>query len=199
MFLTKNKVVCLLLIIFFSVLISTATFAQICYGPVSGGISIDYDTSGNVYAVRCSTWYGVANAYIGVYKSTDGGESWSLLDDFATSPGSYSYPVILKERTTNRLYVFYLNSYQNGNIRMARHAQSGAWEGIYDVKVGADTITYFSVCVDYENGNHFMVAYQKEVPGDATPNIYTITSTDYGETWGNEVWVSGDGAHPDIA
>ena len=69
----------------------------VCTGPVSGGISVDYDTSGNVYAVRCSTWYGVANAYIGVYKSTDGGESWSLLDDFATSPGSYSYPVIWKK------------------------------------------------------------------------------------------------------
>jgi len=72
-------------------------------------------------------------------------------------------------------------------------------EGTYDVKVGADTITYFSACVDYENGNHLMVAYQKEEMGDDTPDLYTITSTDYGETWSNEVLVSGAGAHPDIA
>ena len=28
---------------------------SICTGPVSGGISVDYDTTGNVYAVRCTT------------------------------------------------------------------------------------------------------------------------------------------------
>jgi len=72
-------------------------------------------------------------------------------------------------------------------------------EGTYDVKVDADTITYFSACVDYENGDHLMVAYQKEEMGDPTPNIYTITSADYGETWSNEVCVWAYGAHPDIA
>jgi len=198
MFLTKNKVVCLLLIIFFSVLVSTATFAQICTGPVSGGISVDYDTSGNVYAVRCTTWNGVAHARINVYKSIDGGKSWSLLSYFATWPGNYSYPVVLTERTNNRLYVFYLSSYQNGKIQMTRCTESGFLEGFWDVKADADTITYFSACVDYENGNHLMVAYQKEEMGDDTPDLYTITSTDYGETWSNEVLVYAYGSHPDI-
>ena len=82
---------------------------------------------------------------------------------------------------------------------MARLTQSGVLEGSYEVKVGADTITYFSACADYENGNHLMVAYQEERPGDPTPDLYTIVSADYGETWGNEVFVSYDGAHPDIA
>ncbi|MCK4404486.1 MAG: T9SS type A sorting domain-containing protein [candidate division Zixibacteria bacterium] len=170
----------------------------ICRGPVSGGISVDYDTSGNVYAVRCTTWNGVANASIKVYKSTDGGKGWSELTSFA-SVHSYSYPVVLTGRTGNKLYVFYLYSYQNGSIRVHRYDQSGMQEGTYDVKVDTDTITYFSACVDYENGNHLMVAYQKEVTGDATPNLYTITSADYGETWSNEGLVWGDGAHPDIA
>ncbi len=198
MFLTKNKVVCLLLRIFFSVLVSTATFAQICDGPVSGGISVDYDTSGNVYAVRCTTWNDVANACVKVYKSTDGGSVWSELISFA-SVHSYSYPVVLTGRTGNKLYVFYLYSYQNGSIRVHRYDQSGIQEGTYDVKVDTGTITYFSTCVDYENGDHLMVAYQKERPGDPTPDLYTITSTDHGETWNNEVWVTSDGAHPDIA
>ncbi|KPK74881.1 MAG: hypothetical protein AMJ89_05285, partial [candidate division Zixibacteria bacterium SM23_73] len=195
MFLTKNKVVCLLLIIFFSVLVSTATFAQICSGPVSGGISIDYDTSGNVYAVRCTTWNDVANACVKVYKSTDGGWDWPLFASFATVH-SYSYPMVLTGRTGNRLYVFYLYSYQNGSIRVHRYDQSGIQEGTYDVKVDSDTITYFSACVDYENGNHFMVAYRKEGTGRG---LYTITSADYGETWGDPLYFDPDGEHPDIA
>jgi hypothetical protein len=171
----------------------------ICTGPVSGGISVDYDTSGNVYAVRCTTWNDTANARINVYKSIDGGKSWPSFASFSTWPGSYSYPVVLTGSTTSKLYVFYLSSYQNGNIQVKRWTQSGVFEGTYDVKVDTDTITYFSACVDYENGNHLMVAYQKEVPGDATPNIYTITSANYGETWGSEAYVCYDGIHPDIA
>jgi hypothetical protein len=167
----------------------------VCRGPVSGGISVDYDTSGNVYAVRCTTWNGVANACVKVYKSTDGGKGWSELISFA-SVHSYSYPVVLTGRTGNKLYVFYLYSYQNGSIRVHRYDQSGMQEGTYDVKVDSDTITYFSACVDYENGNHLMVAYQKEE--DPTPKIYTITSTDYGESWNNDVSVY-YGVHPDIA
>ena len=165
---------------------------RICYGPVSGGISVDYDTSGNVYAVRCTT------GSFRIYKSTDGGKYWS---DIATvvAPLGSSYPVILTGSTGNKLYLFYLSSSQNGDIWMARLTQSGALEGSYEVKVDSDTITYFSTCVDYENGDHFMVAYQKEEIGNPNPDIHTITSADYGETWGNEVWVATAGAHPDIA
>jgi hypothetical protein len=164
---------------------------RICYGLVSGGISVDYDTSGNMYAVRCTT-----GGDFRIYKSTDGGGHWS---DIATvdAPLGSSYPVILTGSTGNKLYLFYLRSSQNGDIWMARFTQSGALEGSYEVKVGADTIPYFSACADYENGNHFMVAYQKE--RGTAPSLYTITSTDYGETWGNEYWVRADGAHPDIA
>jgi len=172
----------------------------ICTGPVSGGISVDYDTSGNVYAVRCSTWNGIANACIKVYKYQYiyPGYQWSVLTSFS-SVNSFSYPVVLTGSTGNKLYLFYLSSSQNGDIWMTRFTQSGVFEGSYEVKVGADTITYFSACVDYENGNHLMVAYQKERPSDPTPDLYTITSADYGETWDNEVFVSYDGAHPDIA
>jgi hypothetical protein len=195
MFLTKNKVVCLLLIIFFSVLVSTATFAQICTGPVSGGISVDYDTSGNVYAVRCTTWNDVANACVKVYKSTDGGGDWPELTSFA-SAHTYSYPVVLTGRTGNKLYVLYLYSCQNGSIQVKRWTQSGLFEGTYDVKVDTDTITYFSACVDYENGDHLMVAYRKEGTGRG---LYTITSADYGETWGDPLYFDPYGEHPDIA
>ncbi|MFQ6032679.1 MAG: hypothetical protein ACE5K2_07135 [Candidatus Zixiibacteriota bacterium] len=152
----------------------------ICRGPVSGGISIDYDTSGIVYAVRCTT-----GGDFRIYKSTDGGGLWS---DIATvdAPIGSSYPVILTGSTGNKLYLFYLRSSQNGDIWMARLTQSGDLESSKEVKVDTHTITYFSACVDYENGNHLMVAYQKETP---TPAVYTITSTDYGETWGNELFL----------
>jgi hypothetical protein len=167
--------------------------AAICTGPVSGGVSVDYDTSGNVYAVRCTT-----DGDFRIYKSTDGGKWWSDIATVAAPPGS-SYPVILTGSTGNKLYLFYLSSSQNGDIWVARLAQSGVLEDSYEVKVGADTVTYFSACTDLGTGEHLMVAYQKERPGDPTPDLYTITSADYGETWGDEVFVSYDGAHPDIA
>lgn len=166
---------------------------RICTGPVSGGISVDYDTSGNVYAVRCTT-----GGDFRIYKSTDGGKYWSDIATVVAPPGS-SYPVILTGSTGNKLYLLYLSSSQNGDIWMARFTQSGVQEGSYEVKVDTDTITYLSACVDYENGNHLMVAYQKEEIEDATPDLYTVTSADYGETWGSEVIVSNYGAHPDIA
>jgi hypothetical protein len=43
------------------------------------------------------------------------------------------------------------------------------------------------------------LAYQKEEMEDPTPDLYTITSADYGETWGNEEEVIWFGTHPDIA
>jgi hypothetical protein len=167
--------------------------ASIATGSVEGGMSIDYDTSGNVYAVRCTT-----GGDFRIYKSTDGGKHWSDIATVVAPPGS-SYPVILTGSTGDKLYLLYLSSNQNGDIWMVRLTQGGVQEGSYEVKVGTDTITYFSACADYENGNHLMVAYQKEIPGDATPNIYTIRSADYGETWGSEAYVCYDGAHPDIA
>ena len=168
-------------------------------GPVSGGISIDYDTDGNAYAVACTSWNGVANACIKVVKSTDGGDNWPGFVSFSSMSGSYSYPVLLTASTNNKVYLLYLHSSQNGIIQMKRYTQSGVLDGTYDVKVDTDTITYFSACVDFENGNHLMVAYQKEEMGDPTPDLYTITSADYGETWGNEEEVIWFGTHPDIA
>ncbi|MCJ7578826.1 MAG: glycoside hydrolase, partial [candidate division Zixibacteria bacterium] len=163
-------------------------------GPVYQGISSDYDTSGNLYAVRCSTYIDSSNACVKVYKSVNGGASWFSLCGVASGWGfKYSYPVALTGSIDNKLYVFFLFSPQNGDIRMARFTQSGTFEEFCDVKAGADTITYFSACTD--DGSHLMVAYQKE---EGWHRLYTITSTDSGETWGNEVLVCSDGAHPDI-
>ncbi len=166
----------------------------IATGPVYEGISSDYDTSGNLYAVRCSTYIDSTNACVIVYKSTDGGASWFSLCAFVSGWGfKWSYPVVLTGSINNKLYVFYLSSPQNGNIEMARFTQSGTFEKFCNVKADADTITYFSACTD--DGSHLMVAYQKE---EGWHRLYTITSTDSGETWGNEVLVCSDGAHPDI-
>jgi hypothetical protein len=166
----------------------------IATGPVYQGISSDYDTSGNLYAVRCSTYIDSTNACVNVYKSTDGGASWFNLCAFASGWGfKYSYPVVLTGSLGNKLYIFYLRATSNGDIKMTRFTQGGTFEEFCDVKVNADTITYFSACTD--DGSHLMVAYQKE---EGWHRLYTITSTDSGKTWGNEVLVCSDGAHPDI-
>lgn len=166
----------------------------IATGPVYQGISSDYDTSGNLYAVRCSTYIDSTNACVNVYKSTDGGASWFNLCAFASGWGfKYSYPVVLTGSLGNKLYIFYLRATSNGDIKMTRFTQGGTFEEFCDVKVNADTITYFSACTD--DGSHLMVAYQKD---EYWHQLYTITSTDSGETWGNEVLVCSDGAHPDI-
>jgi hypothetical protein len=167
----------------------------ICEGSVQGGISLASDASGNLYAARCST---DALTRIIIYKSADAGKSWSYFTERSFLAGGSPQPVLLTGSTGNKLYLFYLNSSQDGDIWMYSVAQDGAGES-YEVKVDSDTITYFSACVDYENGNHLMVAYQKEEMGDPTPDLYTITSADYGETWGNEAEVTWFGIHPDIA
>jgi hypothetical protein len=165
-------------------------------GPIYSGFYTDYDDSGNIYAVRCTTYYDSSNARINIYASTDGGASWSLLNYIGAGGGNYkmSYPVILTGNLGNKLYLFYLRSIQSGDLTMARFSKDGNPEGLYDIKADIDTISYFSVCTD--DGSHFMVAYQKE---ENTHKIYTITSNDSGVTWGEQTYITGDGQHPDIA
>ena len=165
----------------------------VCLGPVSGGISVDYDTGGNVYAVRCTT-----GGDFRIYKSTDGGKWWSDMA-FVGAPLGSCYPVILTGSTGNKLYLFYLRSSQNGEIWMARLAQSGANEGSYEVKADADTITYFSACTDLGEGDYLIVVYQREEMGDNSPDLYSVVSTDQGENWSTEVQITENGSHPDIA
>jgi hypothetical protein len=175
----------------------------IATGSVSGGISTDHDNDGNLYAVRCTTYSGVDKGRVNVYKSMDEGTSWHFLCGFYSSGASFtfSYPVVLTgtSGTPDKLYVFYLRSDQNGKIGIARFTQNGSFEGFYEVKADDDTITYFSVCTDLGQGDHLMLAYQKEGMGDDTPDLYTITSMDFGETWNNQMYVTSDGSHPDIA
>lgn len=173
----------------------------IATGTVSGGISTDYDNFGNIYAVRCTTYLGNSNGKVDIYKSTDNGTSWSRINGWQSSTSKYTYPVVLTgtDGSPDKLYVFYLRSSGNGDIRVGRFTQSGTWEGYYAVKQDSDTITYFTVCANYGVANRIMLAYQKEKSGDTTPNLYTIRSTNRGATWGNQHYVSSDGSHPDMA
>jgi hypothetical protein len=177
--------------------------ATIAVGTLSDGISTDYDPSNNIYAVRCSTYLGTSNAYVKIYKSTNEGASWYYLCGFVSSGASYSfsYPVILTGTTgsPDKLYIFYRRSSSNGTIGMARYTQSGTNEGFFSVKSDTDTIPYFSACADYGLGSHLMVAYQRDPSASTTPDVYTIVSTDYGETWGGQAYITTDGTHPDIA
>lgn len=172
----------------------------IASGSVSDGISADY-CSDSLYAVRCSTYNGVDNARIVIYKSTDEGATWNYFSSLITTTAQFSYPVVLTGTSSSpdRLYLFYLRSSQNGDLRVARYTQSGIFEGSFDIKYDVDTITYFTACTNYGLGNRLMVAYQREKTGDSTPDVYTITSSDYGATWSNNVYIDSDGSHPDIA
>jgi hypothetical protein len=174
----------------------------IVLGTTVGGISTDYDFDANVYAVRCTTYSGTSNARIRVYKSTDGGSSWPYLCGFYVMGGAnYSYPVVLTgtSGTPDKLYIFYLQSTGNGDIRLARFTLDGGFEGFYEVKVDSDTINYFTVCADFGVGDKLMVAYEKQVTGESTSRLYSIVSTDRGETWGYQRYVASDGSRPDIA
>lgn len=173
----------------------------IATGTVSGGISTDYDNSGNIYAVRCTTYAGNTNGKVDIYKSTNGGTSWSRINGWQSSTSKYTYPVVLTgtDGTPDKLYVFYLRSSNNGDVRVGRYTLDGTHEGWWDVKADSDTITYFTVCANYGVANRLMLAYQREKSGDTTPDIYTIRSTDRGATWGSQVWITLDGSHPDIA
>jgi hypothetical protein len=165
-------------------------------GPVEGGISLASDTSGNLYAVRCSTH---VSTTIFIYRSTDAGESWSYRTQTGAPSGSLLHPVLLTGSSGDKLYLFYLTSNLYGSIRLLRYKQDGTYEGNFGVKLDSDTITYFSACTDMGRGDYLMVAYQRERMGDNTPDLYTIVSTDQGETWENEVKITDDGSHPDIA
>jgi hypothetical protein len=165
-------------------------------GPVEGGISLASDTSGNLYAVRCST--DVSTALI-IYKSTDAGASWFRLTQTGAPSGSLLHPVLLTGSNGDQLYLFNLYSSLNGSIRLLRYTESGTFDGNFEVKVDSDTITYFSACGDMGTGNHLMVVFERHQMGDNTPDLYSVVSTDQGETWSTEVNVTGDGSHPDIA
>jgi hypothetical protein len=176
----------------------------IVLGTTDNGISTDYDFDGNVYAARCTTANGVENSRIRVYKSTDGGSSWSypyLCSFYVMGGATYSYPVVLTgtSGTPDKLYIFYLQSTNNGDIRLARYTLDGAFEGFYQVKVDSDTINYFTVCANFGYGSRLMVAYERQVSGASTSRLETIVSTNQGETWGYQRAVTSDGSHPDMA
>jgi hypothetical protein len=173
----------------------------IATGPVSGGISADYDTAGNLYAARCSTWSdkGVHSQVV-VYKSTNSGASWFKLCQYGPFAITMSYPVILTGSEGNRLYVFELSSQFNGEIFVARfNAQTGAFETSQGVALGAtDTISYFTACTNMGRGDTLVVVYQKDRTSN-TPYLYSTISTDFGQNWSPRVLVTDDGKHPDIA
>lgn len=169
-------------------------------GTVSGGISATHDFNDNMYAVRCTTWEGTTNRMVRIYKSTDDGVSWSYFRGFySVAAYSYSLPVVLvgNDGDSSFVYVFYLYSYQNGNVQMVRWRLDGSGYMYKNVEAGTDTISYISATCS-PDGESLVVAYVKEEPGDATPDLHTIRSTNYGKTWSGDVFVDGDNAQPDI-
>jgi hypothetical protein len=165
-------------------------------GPVEGGISLTCDTSGNLYAARCST---DVSTTIFIYKSTDAGQSWSYLTQTGAPSGSLLHPVLLTGSNGDKLYLFNLYSSLNGSIRVLRYLQDGSWDVNLEVKVDSDTITYFSACSDMGVGDHLTVVFERQQMGDNVPDLYSIVSTDQGETWSSEVQITEDGSHPDVA
>jgi hypothetical protein len=172
-------------------------------GPTENGISIDHNAGDTLFAVSCSTYGGVDNAYLGKYMSVNGGNTWSKTVHSIYSIGAtYSYPVILTGSVGWKIYLFYLSSYENGCVKLRRFTQDGYQSTGYSDPMNDeadDTITYFTACTDMGQGNYLMIVYQREIPGDPTPNLYATVSTDQGETWSDQGVVSYDGAHPDMA
>jgi hypothetical protein len=173
-------------------------------GTVSGGISVTYDSSGNMYAARCSTYNDTARYSVRIYRSTDDGYTWQPFKFFISAGGySFFYPKLLvcQKADSNYLYLLYWRSDLNGRVRLGRWKLDGAGSpSWYDVVSGGPdiAITYFSACSNL-NGDTLFVAYEEDVVGDPYPNIRFIISTNYGTTWSSDTQVDMDGAQPDIA
>ena len=79
----------------------------IATGPVYGGISTDYDTAGNLYAARCTTWSDKGNfSKVIVYRSTNNGTSWFPFCSYGPFVPTFAYPVILTGSIGGKLYLF---------------------------------------------------------------------------------------------
>jgi hypothetical protein len=173
----------------------------IASGSISGGISSDYDTAGNFYAARCTTWStakGVLNKVI-VYRSTNNGTSWSPFCGYGPFVPTFAYPVILSGSINNKLYLFVWINQNAGDIFMARfNTLYGSFETSAAVAPDEDTISYFTACTNMGRGDTLVVVYQKDRTG-GTPYLYSTMSTDYGLHWSTPQNQSGDGEHPDIA
>jgi len=172
----------------------------IATGAVSGGISAEYDINANMYAVRCTTYMGNTNGKVDIYKSTNSGSSWFWINGWQSSAYKYSYPVAITGTSgvPDKLYVFYLRSSNNGDIRVARYNLAGALEGYFNVKADSDTITYFSVCGNFGIASTLMLVYQLEKTVETNSRLYTIRSTDSGEAWGDQLYLSSNGFNPDL-
>lgn len=172
----------------------------IATGSVSGGISTDYDTAGNLYAVRCTTWEskGVSSKVV-VYRSTNNGTSWGPFCSWGPFVQTFAYPVIFTGSAGNKLYVFVWIGQHDGDIFVARfNALYGSFETSAAVAPEADTISYFTACTNMGRGDTLVVVYQKDRT-TGTPYLYSTMSTDYGVNWSTPQMQSGDGEHPDIA
>jgi hypothetical protein len=183
----------------FTRLYSWGSDVTIATGAVSGGISATYDSYGNMYAVRCTTYLDNENGKLDIFKSTDGGVSWNRINGWYSNTNKYFYPVAITSVSPSKLYLFYLRSTANGYLKVARLSLDGTLEGHFNVKADMDTVTYFAARASWAMAGILHVVYQKEQIGDATPNLYSIRSTDQGETWGDEVYLTGNGYHPDLA
>jgi hypothetical protein len=177
--------------------------ATIATGSVDGGIGATYDNDFNQYAARCTTYNAIARNSIKVYKSADEGATWQVFRWFYNPDGyQYSLPQLLiyDSGTTQYLLVFHLRSDYDGHVRLAKYTTDGTLIGYYTVaRRGTDTtITYYSACTDLD-GDTAIVVFEVNEPGDVTPDLRCIRSTNAGSSWFDEGLVDYDGSHPDVA
>jgi hypothetical protein len=178
--------------------------ATVATGDVQGGISAAYDSAFNQYAARCAEYSGYDRRRVEIYKSTNNGATWSLFKYFiAGGAYEFSYPKLLvcEYDPYKYLYLLYHRTDSEGQVRLARYNLDGSgspsYYGVADMPAG-DSVTYFSACQNIY-GWGLTVAYEAHEAGDATPDLRTVRSDDYGATWIYDQLVDADGQHPDIA
>lgn len=127
-------------------------------------IAIDPNNNNNVYLVT-GDWDGGANRCIGVYKSTDGGDSWNVtgLDYTLTTNESIS-KILISPSDSNTLFVTARN-----NIKKSTDG-GVTWTNVY-----TQTSGYFNDIVYKKGSNTIMYATDR--------NGKFYISTDNGDTW----------------
>ncbi len=121
---------------------------------------------------------------IKVYKSTDGGLTWSQAYWVAHPGNVLSSPeVVIAEGANGYGFVFFKTTAGNGDAYVGRwDLDGGGVDAIYPIKADNDTIANLAACADLASSYYLYCTYEQHGPSDPY-NVYTMRSTDFGVTW----------------
>ncbi|MFO7676478.1 MAG: hypothetical protein R6X12_09210 [bacterium] len=133
---------------------------------------------------RGRIWLAIAgrDAWLRVLRSEDLGSSWEQLFTFPTGTDVPRVEVVTGPGDSGCVFVFYLTVARAGDLRALRIGPGESLEVLdFEVAVGPDTITAFSVAADRDRHYYLYLLYANETR--AGNNASFTRSLDYGKSW----------------